>query len=53
MPPVGVHKQIASQLNLPAGTVYQAIKVIRAEMNLPQYNLPNEPGAALEAQETL
>lgn len=52
-PAVGVHKQIAGALNLPAGTVYQAIKVIRAEMNLPQYNLPREPGASLEAQEAL
>ncbi len=50
-PAIGIHKEIAGQLNLPAGTVYQAIKVIRAEMNLPQYNLPQEPGAALEAQE--
>jgi hypothetical protein len=48
-PTVGVHKQIALQLSLPAGTVYQAIKVIRAEMNLPQYNPPDQPGAALEA----
>ncbi len=40
IPPVGIHKQIAAQLGLPAGTIYQAIKVIRAEMNLPQYNPP-------------
>jgi hypothetical protein len=52
-PAIGVHKEIAGQLSLPAGTVYQAIKVIRAEMNLPQYNLPQEPGTALEAQEAL
>jgi hypothetical protein len=39
-PAVGIHKQIAAQLDLPAGTVYQAIKVIRADMNLPQYNPP-------------
>ena len=52
-PSVGVHKQIALQLSLPAGTVYQAIKVIRAEMKLPQYNPPDQLGASLEAQEAL
>lgn len=51
MPPVGVHKQIAAHLNLPAGTAYQAIKVIRAEMNLPQYNPPENHDAPLNAQE--
>lgn len=49
-PAVGVHKQIAALLNLPAGTVYQAIKVIRAEMNLPQYNPPQAADAPLEAR---
>ncbi len=48
-PPIGVHKQIAAQLNLPAGTVYQAIKVLRAELNLPQYNPPEEHQPSLEA----
>ncbi len=42
LPPIGVHKQIAALLNLPPGVVYQAIKTIRAEMNLPQYNPPEE-----------
>ncbi len=49
-PAVGVHKQIAALLNLPAGTVYQAIKVIRAEMNLPQYNPPQAADTPLEAR---
>jgi len=40
LPPLGIHKQIAALLNLPAGIAYQAIKVIRAEMDLPQYNSP-------------
>lgn len=46
-PAVGVHKHIAAQLNLPAGTVYQAIKVLRAELNLPQYNPPEEQEPAV------
>jgi hypothetical protein len=40
VPPVGVHKEISEKLNLKAGTVYQAIKTIRGELNLPQYNDP-------------
>jgi predicted nucleic acid-binding Zn-ribbon protein len=40
VPPVGVHKTIAEQLGLKPGDVYQAIKAIRLEMNLPQYNDP-------------
>jgi hypothetical protein len=48
-PVVGVHKHIAAQLNLPAGTVYQAIKVVRAEMDLPQYNPPEEHESVVEA----
>ena len=42
MPAVGIHKEIATQLDLAPGIVYQAIKLIRAEMNLPQYNPPEE-----------
>jgi hypothetical protein len=41
VPPVGVHKTIADQLSLKPGDVYQAIKAIRLEMNLPQYNDPS------------
>lgn len=52
-PPLGVHKQLAAQLELPAGAVYQAIKVIRAEMNLPQYNPPEEHGASPAAPQAL
>ncbi len=44
LPPVGVHKQIAEELQLPAGVVYQAIKAIRSEMNLPAYNPPEAHG---------
>ncbi|HLZ57508.1 MAG TPA: hypothetical protein VKR06_11215 [Ktedonosporobacter sp.] len=40
VPAVGVHKTIAEQLSLKPGTVYQAIKAIRLELNLPQYNDP-------------
>jgi hypothetical protein len=40
LPPVGVHKQIAETLSLKPTVVYQAIKAIRQEMNLPQYNDP-------------
>lgn len=40
VPEVGVHKQIAEQLSLKPGTVYQAIKQIRLDMNLPQFNDP-------------
>jgi hypothetical protein len=40
VPPIGIHKQIAEQLELKPGEVYQAIKAIRLEMNLPQYNDP-------------
>jgi hypothetical protein len=41
IPPVGVHKKIAETLSMKAGTVYQAIKTIRQELNLPQYNDPD------------
>ncbi|MEO8973542.1 MAG: hypothetical protein ABI406_18290 [Ktedonobacteraceae bacterium] len=44
VPPVGVHKQIAEQLTLKPGVVYQAIKVIRQELKLPQYNDPTVHG---------
>jgi hypothetical protein len=40
VPDVGVHKQLATQLGLDSGIVYQAIRRIRAEMRLPQYNPP-------------
>ncbi len=40
IPPVGVHKKIAEALTIKPGTVYQAIKTIRQEMELPQYNDP-------------
>jgi hypothetical protein len=41
VPPVGVHKLISETLQLKPGDVYQAIKAIRQELNLPQYNSPD------------
>jgi hypothetical protein len=41
VPPVGVHKQIANDLQMDAPQVYQAIRRLRAEMQLPQYNPPD------------
>ncbi len=40
IPPVGVHKLIGASLDIKPTTIYQAIKTIRAELNLPQYNDP-------------
>jgi hypothetical protein len=40
LPPVGVHKAIAKELSIKAGVIYQAIKAIRQELGLPQYNDP-------------
>ncbi len=48
LPPVGVHKTIADELDLKPSTVYQAIKAIRLEMNLPQYNDPALHGLELQ-----
>ena len=47
LPPIGVHKTIAEELSLKPGDVYQAIKAIRLEMNLPQYNDPTLHGIEL------
>ncbi len=47
LPPIGVHKTIAEELSLQPGTVYQAIKAIRLEMGLPQYNDPALHGLEL------
>ncbi len=41
VPPIGVHKLIADSLSLKAGVVYQAIKSIRQDLKLPQYNNPD------------
>jgi hypothetical protein len=41
VPEIGVHRQIASALELDASTVYQGIRRIRAVMHLPQYNPPS------------
>ncbi len=40
LPDVGIHKKIAEELSLKPGDVYQAIKKIRTDMGLPQYNDP-------------
>jgi hypothetical protein len=50
VPPIGIHRIIAEQLHMSAGTVYQGIKAIRAEMNLPQYNPPELHADELQAQ---
>ncbi len=50
LPNVGVHKKIAEDLSLKPGDVYQAIKKIRADMGLPQYNDP-ELHPELQAKE--
>jgi hypothetical protein len=44
LPPIGIHKTIAEELTLNPGEIYQAIKAIRLEMNLPQYNDPTLHG---------
>jgi len=44
LPDVGIHKKIAEELSIQPGTVYQAIKLIRQEMSLPQYNDPTLHG---------
>jgi hypothetical protein len=41
IPPIGVHKRIAEQLSIKPSAAYQAIKTIRQELNLPQYNDPS------------
>lgn len=51
VPEIGIHKSIADQLSLKPGLVYQAIKQIRLDMNLPQFNDPQEHGE--EFAETL
>ncbi|MFL5664589.1 MAG: hypothetical protein ACJ8BW_25065 [Ktedonobacteraceae bacterium] len=47
LPAIGVHKQIAEQLSLKPSLVYQAIKTIRLEMKLPQFNDPALHGIEL------
>jgi hypothetical protein len=46
VPQINIHKKIADELSLKPATVYQAIKKIRQELGLPQYNDP-----ALHAEE--
>jgi hypothetical protein len=42
VPPIGVHKQLAEQLGLEGHAVYKAIRQIRAQMGLPQFNAPEQ-----------
>jgi hypothetical protein len=42
LPPVGVHREIATSLSLEPRTVYRGIRKIRTQMGLPQYNAPEE-----------
>lgn len=49
LPEVGVHKKIAEELSLKPVDVYQAIKTIRQEMNLPQFNDPALHGLELSS----
>ena len=45
LPPIGVHKQIAAELQVSNLQVYRAIGQIRQEMHLPAYNdRPDVPG---------
>jgi hypothetical protein len=50
VPPIGIHRKIAEELGLKPTTVYQAIKTIRTEMKLPQYNDPALHDMELPAQ---
>ncbi len=50
VPAVGIHKKIAEELSLKPGEVYQAIKAIRLEMNLPQFNDPTLHAEELAAR---
>jgi len=49
LPDIGVHKKIADELGIKPGEVYQAIKLIRQEMGLPQYNDPTLHGIELRS----
>lgn len=51
LPDIGVHKKIAEQLSLKPVDVYHAIKTIRAQLNLPQYNDPALHGIELKPRE--
>lgn len=52
VPPIGVHKQIASDLGMDAPQVYQAIRRLRAELKLPQYNPPASHAAETPGEAT-
>ena len=52
LPNIGIHKEFAEQLTLKSGDVYQAIKTIRAQMGLPQYNDPALHGIELKPRKS-
>ncbi len=51
LPEVGVHKRIGAELGIDQTLVYQAIRRIRAELRLPQYN-PRESAPVRSAAQT-
>jgi hypothetical protein len=51
LPEVGVHKRIGAELGIDQTLVYQAIRRIRAELRLPQYN-PRESTPVRAAAQT-
>ncbi|HEX8033120.1 MAG TPA: hypothetical protein VF510_04700 [Ktedonobacterales bacterium] len=53
IPPIGIHKHIATSLGLEPIMVYHGIRRIRAEMRLPQYNPPELHEASNSSQEEM
>jgi predicted nucleic acid-binding Zn-ribbon protein len=51
LPDIGVHKKIAQQLSLRPVDVYHAIRTIRLQMSLPQYNDPALHGIELKPRQ--
>ncbi|HEX8037380.1 MAG TPA: hypothetical protein VF510_26225 [Ktedonobacterales bacterium] len=51
VPPIGIHKHLATSLGLEPIMVYHGIRRIRAEMRLPQYNPPDLHTASDNSQE--
>ncbi|MGZ3666784.1 MAG: hypothetical protein ACXVDA_20140 [Ktedonobacterales bacterium] len=51
VPPIGIHKHLATSLGLEPIMVYHGIRRIRAEMRLPQYNPPELHAVSDSSQE--
>ena len=52
LPPVGIHRQLAGDLDLSTLDVYRAIGLIRADLGLPKFNeRPEEVGPQAVAEE--